>query len=350
MLAIRVSRHGGPEVLEQVSLPMPTHPAGPDADGPSVLVHVTHVGLNHLDVWVRRGVAGHRFPLPLIPGSDVVGVREDTGEAVALQPGVGCGQCVRCQADQHSLCRHYGIRGETFDGGMCQWVQVPEAHLLPLGALDPAQAAGVPLALLTAWHMVVTRAQVGPGDRVLVQAGASGVGSFAIQVARLRGARVVATASTEAKRAHCMALGAEAAWSYETAVAEAKTWTGKAGVDVVVDHVGQATWAASTRMLRWGGTYVSCGATSGHKVSLDLRAVFFKQLSILGSTMGGMGEMRAAWAHVRSGEIQPVVRQVLSMRQLGAAHALLEERAAVGKVVVRQDLGGPPLDTAGSSH
>lgn len=333
MRAIRISEHGGPEVLRTVELPDPEPRPG------TVPVRVTHVGLNHLDLWVRRGVPGHRFPLPLVPGSDVVGVREDTGEVVALHPAVGCMACEACLSGRHDLCRRYRIRGEGMDGGMRQRLRVSEAEILPLGdALPPEQAAGVPLSLLTAWHMLVGRARVRPGDKVLVQAGASGVGVFAIQVARLHGARVAATASTEAKRALCRDLGAEAAWPYEEAAREAKAWTGRTGVDLVVDHVGADTWETSLAALRWGGTYVTCGATTGHLATLNLRALFFKQLSILGSTMGSMGEMERAWRHVLAGAIRPVVDRVLPMSRLAEAHALLESRQVAGKLVVAQDL------------
>ncbi len=330
MKAIRIDAHGGPEVLTTVTLPSPI--AGPG----EVSIRVTHVGLNHLDIWVRRGVDSHTFPLPLIPGSDVAGVREDTGAPVVLHPGFGCGACARCLADRHDLCRDYKIRGETTDGGMCTRLVVPVEHLLPC-TLPPEQAAALPLSLLTAWHMLVGRARVGPGQTVLVQAGASGVGSLAIQVARLHGARVAATASTEEKRARCLELGAEAAWPYAEVQAETKAFV-RGGFDIVVDHVGADTWRTSQRALAWGGTYVTCGSTTGHEVQLDLRAVFFKQLSILGATMGSMGEMRTAWAEVVAGRIQPVLDRVLPMSRLADAHALLEQRALAGKVVVEQDL------------
>jgi NADPH:quinone reductase-like Zn-dependent oxidoreductase len=331
MKAIRIDRHGGPEVLTIVDLPEPV--AGPG----EVLVQVSHVGLNHLDIWVRRGVDSHAFPLPLIPGSDVVGVREDTGAMVAIHPGFGCDECARCQADQHALCRKYRIRGETTNGGMCARVAVPISHLLPVVG-SPQTAAALPLSLLTAWHMLVGRAAVQSGQLVLVQAGASGVGSLAIQVAKMHGARVVATASTEEKRALCIDLGAEQAWPYAAVAAETKPWTQGRGFDIVVDHVGTDTWTSSTRALAWGGTFVTCGATTGHLATLDLRHLFFKQISVLGSTMGGMGELRQAWAAAQAGHIQPVVDRVLSMGCIAQAHTLLEERKVLGKIVLTQDL------------
>lgn len=331
MKAVRIDHHGGPEALQIVTVPEPS--IGPGL----VTVEVSHVGLNHLDVWVRRGVDSHTFPLPLIPGSDVVGVRTDTGERVALHPGFGCENCPTCASGRHDLCRRYAIRGETIDGGMCERVVVPESHLLPC-SLPPEQAAGLPLSLLTAWHMLVGRAGVKPGETVLIQAGGSGVGSLAIQIAKLHGASVAVTASTEAKRAACLALGADHAWPYEAVREGVRDWTSKRGVDIVLDHVGTATWNSSVRALRRGGSLVCCGATTGHQASLDLRVLFFKQLNILGATMGSMTEMQEAWAAVSQGAIVPVVDQLRPMSAVAEAHALLEDRAIFGKVVLIQDL------------
>lgn len=332
MRAIQISQHGGPEVLEQVDLPDPGLAAG------QVRVRVTHVGLNHLDVWVRRGVPGHRFPLPLIPGSDIAGVREDTGEAVVLFPArvdLTDPASLRGRAD---LSRSFRIRGENTDGGCCEVVAASPHELLPIGSLEPERAAALPLALLTAWHMLVGRAGIEPGQTVLVQAGAGGVASLAIQIAVACGARVIATASTPEKRALCEELGAERAVSYERAVAEVKAWTGGEGVDLVVEHVGAATWESSLRAARWGGAVVTCGATAGHEVTLNLRALFFKQLSLLGSTMGTPGELRQAWALVQAARIRPVVDEVLPMTRLGQAHRRIEGRQVRGKIVVEQDL------------
>lgn len=334
MRAIRVDAHGGPEVLRVVDVAEPRAAAG------EVVVRVTHVGLNHLDVWVRRGVPGHRFPLPLVPGSDIVGVREDTGEAVALFPARFDPADPASLRGRPDLSRSYLIRGEACDGGCAERVIAAPRELIPIGDLDPSRAAALPLALLTAWHMLVGRARLAAGDRVLVQAGAGGVASLAIQVAVACGARVIATASTAEKRALCERLGAERAVPYERAAAEVKAWTGGEGVDVVVEHVGAATWETSLRCARWGGTVVTCGATSGHEVPLNLRALFFKQLSLLGSTMGTPDELARAWELVRAGRIVPVVHDVVPMTEIGRAHAMIEGREALGKVVVAQDLAG----------
>ena len=331
MKAYQIENHGGAEALQIVELPEPQLRTG------QVSVRVTHVGLNHLDVWVRRGVDSHHFPLPLIPGSDVVGIREDTGDRVVLHPGFGCLQCDTCAQGRHDLCREYSIRGETVNGGMCERVVVPEEHLMPC-PIAPELAAALPLSLLTAWHMLVGRAQVRPGDKVLIQAGASGVGSLAIQVAKLHGAEVAVTASTAKKREQCLALGADHAWEYEVARNAVRNWTNKKGVDIALDHVGTDTWKTSVQSLCRGGKLVTCGATTGYEAEIDLRVLFFKQLSLLGSTMGTMDEMREAWAAVALGHIQSVVDRVLPMSQLAEAHQLLESRSVTGKVVMEQDL------------
>jgi len=320
--AIVVREHGGPEVLRIEEVPEPA--AGPG----EVVVHVTHVGLNHLDVWVRRGVPGHDFHLPRVPGSDVAGTVD--GRPVVLHPSWGCGSCAACLGGRQNRCRRFRIRGESADGGCAERVVVPAWQVLPVPSGMPlSDAAALPLALLTAWHMLVVRARLQRGERVLVQAGASGVGVYAIQVARAFGCEVHATASTPAKRARIEALGATA-WTYDA--------VGVRDVDVVVESVGQDTWAASVRALRWGGRLVCCGATSGAEVPLGLRSLFFKQLDVLGSTMGTSSDMLAAWACVQSGDILPVVDGVGSMRELGAAQARLEAREVVGKVIVAQDL------------
>lgn len=322
MRGIVIREHGGPEVLRVEAL------AEPEIGPGMVAVEVTHVGLNHLDVWVRRGVSGHDFHLPRVPGSDVAG-RLD-GQAVVLHPSWGCGACAACLGGRQNRCRHFRIRGESADGGCAERIAVPRWQVLPVPAgMDPAAAASLPLALLTAWHMLVVRARLERGERVLVQAGGSGVGVLAIQIARSFGCEVHTTASTPEKRARLEALGAKA-WPYDA--------VGVRDVDVVVETVGKDTWAASLRALRWGGRLVCCGATSGAEVPLNLRALFFKQIDVLGSTMGSSADMLAAWARVGAGEITPVVHAVLPMTRLGEAQALLERRDVFGKVVVAQDL------------
>ena len=317
--AVVVRTHGAPDVLgiEDVVAEEPR-------DG-EVRVNVTHVALNHLDVWVRKGVPGHDFHLPRIPGSDVAGTVG--GRRVVLFPSWGCGSCAACTGGRENRCRNFKIRGENVDGGCATEVVVPGWQTLDIpDGMTSAAAASLPLALLTAWHMLMVRARLQPGERVLIQAGASGVGVMAIQIARMLGCDVHATASTPERRARLTTLGATA-WGYDA--------IGVRDVDVVVESVGEATWNASIRALKWGGRLVCCGATTGADVQLNLRALFFKQIDILGSTMGTRADMVAAWAAVGAGSITPVVDCVLPMSNIGQGHARLEQRAAFGKVVLQ---------------
>ena len=345
MKTLVIRELGGPNALslEDRELPEP-------AEG-QVRLRVRAVGLNHLDVWVRRGVPGHQFPLPLVPGSDVVGEVEAVGPGVvpsligrvaALQPAIGCGRCGRCLAGQENLCSRYAIRGEGMDGG-CQEALitgVADLLLLPSG-VDPIQAAAFPLSALTAWHMLVERAQLQAHEVVLVLAGASGVGSAAIQIAHSLGARVFATAGSPEKRELAVELGAEVAFAHGPGDAfhrELRAATDKHGADVVIEHVGEATWSRSLKSLAWGGRLVTCGATSGHRAEIDLRALFFKQQSLLGSTMGTRAGMRHLWDAFCQGTYKANVGATLPMSRLAEAHKLLEERSVLGKVVVEQDL------------
>lgn len=340
MRAVVLREHGGPEVLrfEDRAVPEP----GPR----EVRVRVRAVGLNHLDVWVRRGVPGHTFPLPIVPGCDVSGTVDalgtgatgcEPGDDVVVGPGVSCGRCDACRSGNDPVCRGYGILGESRDGGCAEFVVVPDVNVFarPAG-LDWAQAAAVPLTFLTAWHMLLARAAVKPGEQILVHAAGSGVSVAAIQIARLFGARVLATAGTDAKCERAVALGAERAVNYrsEDFVAAVRAWTDKRGVAIVVDHVGAATFEASLRCLAKGGRYVTCGATSGFELKTDFRPVFFKSLSILGSTMGSAHELSTILALVGAGRLAPVVDSVLPLGAIHEAHRRIEERSVFGRLVL----------------
>jgi NADPH:quinone reductase-like Zn-dependent oxidoreductase len=302
--------------------------------------------LNHLDLWVRRGVPGHKFPLPLVPGSDMGGIvtalgpgvsgwRE--GQEVLVAPGLGCGECPACASGREQLCRSYAILGETRDGGCAEEAVVPARNLIPLPSGMPLlEAVSLPLSLLTAWHMLVDRAQIRAGETVLIQAGGSGVGVMAIQIALHFGATVFTTVGSAAKAALARTLGATETILYREVdfAEEVRRLTGKRGVDVVLDHVGGETFERSTRILAKGGRLVTCGATAGPEVRLDLRVLFFKSLSYLGSTMGGRSELAEAMRLVEAGKIRPVVDRVFSMEELPRAHLYLESRESFGKVVV----------------
>ncbi|HEX2253948.1 MAG TPA: zinc-binding dehydrogenase [Thermoanaerobaculia bacterium] len=340
MRAWQVSAHGGPEALEFKELPTP-------APGPGqVRVAVRACALNRLDLWVRNGVPGHRFPLPLVLGSEVAGVVEALGAGVEgleagtpalVAPGVSCGHCERCVSGEDQLCREYGILGEHRDGGYAEQVVVPRRNVLPLPrGLSFVEAAAVPLVFLTAWHML-ERAGLRRGEDVLVHAAGSGVSSAAIQIARLLGARaIVATAGSEAKLERARELGATHTVDYRTAdfVPVAREATGGKGVEVVVDHVGGEVFERSFKALAWAGRVVLCGATAGGEARINLRAVFFKSLSILGSTMGTLGELHRLLPHFESGALVPVVDRTLPFEQAREAQAALENREQFGKIVL----------------
>jgi NADPH:quinone reductase-like Zn-dependent oxidoreductase len=338
--AVVIREHGGPEVLRFEERPV-TEP-GPR----EVRVRVRAVGLNHLDLWVRNGVPGHSFPLPIVPGCDVAGVVDAlgpgalgvaVGEEVVVAPGVSCGRCLSCRAGEDALCRSYGIFGESRDGGCQEYLIVPDIGLFPKPeGLDWTQAAAVPLTFQTAWHMLKARARVQPGEQVLVHAAGSGVSAAAIQIAALLGARVLTTAGTDEKCARGLALGAEEAVNYRATdfAREVRRWTGGRGVDVVVDHVGTDTFERSLRCLVKGGRYVTCGATSGFELKTDFRLVFFKSLSILGSTMGGGHELATVLSLIASRRLRPIVDRVFPLEQIADAHRRLAGREAFGKVVL----------------
>jgi NADPH:quinone reductase-like Zn-dependent oxidoreductase len=340
MKAAFIEAHGGPEALKIVERPNPTARPG------EVVVDVRAAALNHLDVWVRKGVPGHKFPLPLVPGCDGAGVVSELGagvdhlvpgQRVLLAPGIGCGACARCAEGRDHLCRSYGILGETRDGTCAEKVAVPARLAIPIpDALSFEKAAAFPLAYLTAWGMVVDRCAVKPGDDVVVWAAGSGVSVACIQILKMIGARVIAVASTPEKVARARALGADAALCGTTqdVNAEVRALTAKAGVDVVVDHVGEATFGTSLRLLKKGGAVVTCGATTGPKLEADLRLVFFKSLSILGSTMGSLGALHRLTGLVGRGVIDPVIDRVLPLEKTAEGHAALEARATFGKVVI----------------
>lgn len=320
--------------------------ADPQAGPGTVRLRVAAVGLNHLDTWVRRGVPGHVFPLPMIPGCDFCGTVDQVGpgvrglkegDRVLVAPGFACGRCRECARGADQLCRDYGIFGETADGGCAGLAVVPAVNAIPMPAgLSWTDAAAFPLTFLTAWHMLVARCGVQPGDDVLVHAAGSGVGVAAVQIARLFGARVIATAGSPAKLQRARELGAHEALDYEAAdwVGEVRRITGRRGVDIVVEHVGEKTFAGSLRVLAKGGRVVTCGATSGSRLEADLRLVFFKGLSILGSTMGSRGELLRIVELVGRGQLRPVVDRVLPLAQVREAHAAMGRREQFGKIVL----------------
>jgi NADPH:quinone reductase-like Zn-dependent oxidoreductase len=351
MKAWQVRQHGGLEALEQVELPEPE--AGPL----EVKIRVQAVGLNHLDIWVRRGVTGHKFPLPMIPGCDVAGQIVEFGAGAAdalkssglgigsdvvLNPGISCGHCEACLSGMDPLCREYGIPGETQDGGCCEFVVAKTANIIARPKnITASQAAALPIPFLTAWSMLVKKTQLRPGEVVLIQAGGSSVSIAAIQIAKLLGAVVITTVGSDDKTAKAQALGADHVINYRAgkfrdALKNILPHYGKKGCDVVIDHVGADTMADSLKSLAWGGRLATCGATSGAEISLDLKAIFFKNISIFGTTMGSKADFIRIVELVAQGKLKPVIDSELPMSELKRAHERLESRRIFGKVVVVQ--------------
>ncbi len=338
MKAVRIHQFGGPEVLIYEDIPDPQ----PRKD--QVLVRVRACALNHLDVWVRKGLPGVK--LAHILGSDVAGEVVEAGEYVSgfkagqrvlLAPMHFCGHCEKCVAGLQNQCRAFTVLGNGVDGGDCELIAVPAANVIPVpDALDFNQAASVPLVFVTEWHMLVGRAGIRPGQTVLVLGAGSGVGIAAIQIAKLFHCRVITTAGDEAKLAKGRALGADYGINhYQQKISEeVRKITNKEGVDIVVEHEGAATWDESVKSLKSSGTLVTCGATTGPNVAIDLRHLFARQLTLLGSYMGTMGELHEVLRHVFAGRLKPVVDRVFPLSELRAAHEYLEKSQMFGKIVV----------------
>lgn len=340
MKAIVIRSHGGPEVLEPAELPDPQPGPG------EVLVRVRACALNHLDIWVRRGLPGRSVPFPHVLGNDIAGEVAALGAGVSgftpgqhvmLQPGTSCGRCAACLSGEDSLCREYKILGSQIHGGYAEHVRCPTANVIALpDGVSFEEAAAFPLVFLTAWRMLVTRARVRLGEDVLVWAAGSGVGMAAVQIAKLFGARVIATAGSDAKLEKARALGADHVVNHRTqdVVAEVKALTGKRGVDVVVEHVGEATWEKSILALATRGRLVTCGATTGPNGRTELRYVFSKQLTLMGSYMGSKAELLEAAGHFFARRLRSVVHQVLPLAQAKQAHEMMEASEHFGKIVL----------------
>jgi len=339
MKAVRFHQHGPPDVLRYEEAPDPVPAPG------EVLVRVRACAINHLDLWARRGLPNICIPMPHIGGSDIAGEVIEAAapwvrvnQRVMIQPGLSCGCCEACLDGRDNECACYEVIGYTnHDGGYAELVKVPAANLVPIpDDIGFVEAAAFPLTFLTAWHMLVTRAQLKRGEDVLVLAAGSGVGQAAIQIAALHGARIIATAGSAAKLERARGLGASAViHHYDQDISEEiKRLTNRRGVDVVIEHVGEATWSQSARSLARGGRLVTCGATTGYHGSLDLRALFSKRLSILGSYMGTKGELLRAARFFFAGQLRPVIDRVFPLAEAAAAHVRLGDAEQFGKIVL----------------
>ncbi len=343
MKALYFSEHGGPDVLQYDDLPDPIPGPG------QARVQVKAVALNHLDLWVRRGgPAFQRLPKPHIGGCDVSGVVESydpqggasgptIGARVAIDPGITTVEDEWTRRGEDSVSPGYRILGEHSTGGAAELVVVPASNLLPLpDHVSHEEAAAASLAALTAWRMLVHRAQLRVGETIAVVGAGGGVNSIAIQIAKHLGATVFAITSSEEKMRKARVLGADHVVNYK-----AEDWskavfvaTGKRGVDVVVDNVGQATWQQSIRALARGGRLVNVGHTGGHEAVTDVRYLYSKQISIIGSTMGSHQDYRDVMQRVFEGQIRPVIDRVMPLREGRAAHEILERGEQFGKVVL----------------
>ncbi len=341
MHVVRIHRHGGPEVLVYEEAPEPQIRAD------QVLVRVRACALNHIDLWVRAGIPGMEFSMPHVLGSDIAGEivaageyceRIRAGQRVLLSPGLSCRQCPQCVSGRDNHCRRYTLFGYGVDGGNAEYLAAPEYTAIPIpDDLSFEDAAAVPLVFLTAWHMLFGRAKLQPGEEVLVLAASSGVGSAAIQLAKLFRCRVIATAGSEAKLAKAKGLGADEVIDHyrQDVAAEVKRLTGRRGVDVVFEHVGAATWPKSTQALAPAGRLVTCGATTGFDVKVDLRFLFNRQQSLLGSFMGSLGELHEVLQFVFRKQVHAVIDSVYPLSEIAEAHRRLEGKEQFGKIVLR---------------
>jgi len=343
MYAVIFRTHGGPETLEYTAVPTPS--PGPD----EALIRVKACSINHLDIWVREGIPAYRIQLPHISGCDVAGIVEQAGQgvqdlqagqAVFIAPNLHCSQCMWCQAGRDNLCQSFGVFGAKTPGGYAEFVTARARDLIPIPeGLTFEEAAAFPLVFLTAWHMLMTRAALQRGETVLIHAAGSGIGHAAIQIAKLTGATVYTTVGFDAKIPKAGALGADEVINYQREDFEKRVqqFTGDRGVDVVFEHVGPQTWDKSLRLLKRGGRLVTCGATTGPSVSLDLRYVFSRELAILGSMMGTRAELLVITKLIGQRRLKPVVDTVYSLREARVAQERMLNRDVFGKLILQPE-------------
>ncbi len=340
MKAVYLQDHGGIEKLLVGDVPEPIVGRG------EALVRVKACALNHLDVWVRMGIPGLDIPLPHIMGSDAAGVVEKVGpdvrnwtpgQRVLVAPGLSCANCASCRAGDDHLCEQYDILGQKSAGVFSELIKVPATNLVPIPAqFSFEQAASIPLVFTAAWHMLVTLDKVRNDEWVLVHAGGSGVGIAAIQVAKLHGAKVIATVGTPEKAAKAKALGAVETILYQEKdfLEETRRITGGKGVDAVVEHIGVSSFSKSLACLTVGGRMLVCGATSGREVSFDLRALFARNITIFGVRMGKRIGLVQVVTNMASSKLKPVVDKVFPIEEVAAATRHMEERKNFGKIVL----------------
>ncbi len=340
MKAIRIHNYGGPEVLQIDEIPEPT-----PTDN-EVKINIKASGLNHLDIWIRSGALGLPLPLPLIPGSDGAGIityvgknvtRFKKGDHVFINAGSGCGKCDSCRIGQEALCTKFFILGEHGNGTHCEFICLPEHQVFSLAKNIPfTEGAAFPLVFMTSWHMLVAKGQLQKGQTVLILAGGSGIGMAGIQIAKVRGAKVITTVGSEEHRQKVLKLGADFVIDHykEDIAKKVKEFTNGQGVAVVLEHVGEKVWQSCLKSLAKGGRLVTCGGTTGTDVSINLRHLFMKHQQILGSTMGNPSDMEQVATHINNGDFSPVIAQQLPYSQIAEGHQIIEKGGMFGKVVL----------------
>jgi len=340
MKAVLFHEHGGPEVLKYEDAPDPEPGRG------DVLIDVKATSINHIDIFLRRGMPGVRVPLPKIAGCDAAGIIKETGpdvsglkpgDRVTINPGISCGHCEFCASGFGSQCTTYAMVGEHIDGAYAQLLRVPAHIVLPIpDSLSFEEAAAAPLVFLTAWSMMVGKGDIRPGEDVLILGAGAGVGTAAIQIAKLVGCRVIATASTDEKLARAKQLGADILINYRKDEFDKRIRdiTNKRGVDVVIDYIGADTWVQSLRSARKGGRVLTCGATTGFAPQTDLRHVFYRQVRVIGSTMGSHKEFMDVMKCIFRGQLKPIIDRVLPLSEARQGHELIEKREVFGKIVL----------------
>ncbi|MBI1822160.1 MAG: zinc-binding dehydrogenase [Nitrospirae bacterium] len=340
MKAVVLYQPGGPEKLTYTDYPTPSVSSG------EILIKVKACSINHLDLWIRNGLSAYKTVFPHILGSDISGVVDTAGSdvkefsrgtPVIVSPNFGCFKCPYCLSGKDNQCNDFKIVGASLPGGYAEFIKVPVQHLLRAPEnLSFEESAAFPLTFLTAWHMVVTKGNLQAGQTILILGGGSGIGSAAIQISKLLGANIVATAGSPEKLEKAKELGANWVINHETEniLERVRQITRSEGVDLVFEHVGPKTWKQSIASLKKGGRLVTCGSTTGPATELDLRFIFSRHLSILGSSLGTRAELMTIVKLMEQKKLHPVIDRTYPLNEASKAHERIESRHFFGKIVL----------------